>query len=231
MKRIKEWLKRSMNLSMALLLIAILGVGMTMAYFTDIEAAINSFTVGSIGTETDEKVEGVTKTEVGVIATGTAECYVRMRVDIPTTQYVGIDGNKHQAEITLVQVDEEEKVTKSATEWNNYSSGDTIPAKITEKNVQDQDSVIPIDVVWKKYSDGFWYLSTTLKNGQKAWIVDEITYPALMESGDVKLPEDYPYGMLTVSITSEAVQTIDGIVAEDEVEKAYKTFQKVNGKQ
>lgn len=222
MKRIKEWLKRSMNLSMALLLIAILGVGMTMAYFTDIEAAINTIIVGSIGSETDEQVSGVTKTEVGVIATGTAECYVRMRVDIPTTKYVGIDEKEHQAMITLVNCSDSDAIT--ATAWNKYSDGKTIPAKITKKNMNDEDIEITADVEWKKYPDGFWYLSTTLENGQKAWILEKITYPELMKNGVVNLPEDYPYDMLTVSITSEAVQKIEG------VDGAYETFQKVNEK-
>ncbi len=216
MKSIKEWFKKSKNWSMALLLIAILGVGMTMAYFTDIETAINSFTVGSIGTETDEKVEGVTKTGVGVIATGNSECYVRMRVDIPTTKYVGIDGIEHQAMITLVKASDDNAIT--ATVWNNYTSKTEIPASI----IQDGE-IINSEAKWKKYSDGFWYLSTVLQKNQKATIVDKITYPGLMQDGVVVLPDGVTYDMLTISITSEAVQTIDGVSG------AYATFQEVNG--
>jgi len=48
MKSISKWFRRSMRWSAALLVVAILGIGMTVAYFTDIEAAVNNITTGKI---------------------------------------------------------------------------------------------------------------------------------------------------------------------------------------
>lgn len=83
MKNKVKWLKRPMHFGLALLLIAILTIGTTIAFFTDIEAAVNSITTGKIQIDINEKVDGLTKNDIGVRAAGKSECYVRIRADIP----------------------------------------------------------------------------------------------------------------------------------------------------
>ena len=94
MKDKKKMLNKSMKFGLALLLIAILAIGATVAFFTDIEAAVNSITTGKVEVEVEEKVDGLTKSGIGVKATGTSKCYVRIRVDIPTLtyKYKDVDG-------------------------------------------------------------------------------------------------------------------------------------------
>ena len=87
MKNKVKWLKRPMHFGLALLLIAILTIGTTIAFFTDIEAAVNSITTGKIQIDINEKVDGLTKNDIGVRAAGKSECYVRIRADIPTVTY------------------------------------------------------------------------------------------------------------------------------------------------
>lgn len=87
MKDKNKMLNKSMKFGLALLLIAILAIGATVAFFTDIEAAVNSISTGKVEVEVEENVSGLTKSSIGVKATGTSECYVRIRVDIPTLTY------------------------------------------------------------------------------------------------------------------------------------------------
>lgn len=188
MKRIKEWLKRSMNLSMALLLIAILGVGMTMAYFTDIEAAINKITTGQVDITTDENVSDLIKSDIGVTANGKSECYVRMRVNIPTVTYkypvTDSEGNTTyydgQAEITLSDGVGNVSIL-FATDWNNkdFNTIDTLVIRNAGTSEEKEE-----DAFWKRMEDGFWYLSTTLNPGDKANLIHSITYQGLWVDGD-----------------------------------------------
>ena len=54
---INKWLKRSMHGSMAVMLVAVLGIGLTMAYFTDVEEAINKVFAGKVTVEIEEDVD------------------------------------------------------------------------------------------------------------------------------------------------------------------------------
>ena len=68
MKNKVKWLKRPMHFGLALLLIAILTIGTTIAFFTDIEAAVNSITTGKIQIDINEKVDGLTKNDIGAVS-------------------------------------------------------------------------------------------------------------------------------------------------------------------
>lgn len=218
MKNITKWFKKSMHLSLALLVIAVLGIGLTVAFFTDTEGAINRVTVGKINITTGEDVSGLTKSNIDVTSNGTSEAYVRMRVDIPTITYTYINEagvpTEGQAQITDLNNN-----VITASQWTQLTS---IKAIVVRADGTKDDKV-----TWDKESDGFWYLSTTLKQGDKAKILAEITYPGLWDEKTGKLVSPLPAGltedMLTIVITSEAVQTMDG------VSTAQAAFQKVDG--
>lgn len=83
MKKIAKWLHTQRLLVFAVLVIALLGIGGTMALFTDTEAAVNRFTVGKNTITVDEKPEGLSKQQIGITNTGTIPVYVRMQVNVP----------------------------------------------------------------------------------------------------------------------------------------------------
>ena len=226
MKNVSKWLKQSMHLSLALLVTAVLGIGLTVAFFTDTEGAINRARVGEINVTTEEDVDGLTKSNIAVTSNGTSEAYVRMRVDIPTVTYSYLDGEESiegaQAMIRLPDLVDVMGVM-TATDWDSLPVGTTIPAIITHADGSKEQNA---DIFWKKESDGFWYLSITLKQGESAEIIESITYPGLWDTTTNKLVDPLPDGltedMLTIVITSEAVQTMDG------VSSAQEAFQKVD---
>lgn len=220
MKNISKWFKKSMRWSMALLLIAVLGVGLTIAYLTDIEAAVNKLTVGRISVESTEDREDLTKTDIGVTANGSSKCYVRMRVDVPNLTYP-MEGQEEPGEARLTLADGVTVIT--ATEWQSYTK--TIPAKIS-------DPTVVVTTEWVKFGD-FWYLSIPLNQGDTAYLLKEITYPGLWDEKAnqmvTPLPDGITEDMLAISITVEAVQA-DGIDVGDSAgaQAAFNAFQQVD---
>lgn len=186
---------------MAPLLVASVMIMGTVAYFTDVEAVVNTIRFGQISIETNETVSGLTKKNIGVTAQGNADCFVRIRVDVPTVSYTYTDedGNKH-TEQAMITLPGGKKI--SASQWLIYDE----PISVTENGKK---------YTWYKDTsgDGFWYLDTTLSTqevGQKtALFIESITYEDLYRDGELVggITED----MLTIPITSEAVQA-DNIV-------------------
>ena len=219
MKNISKWFKKSMRWSMALLLIAVLGVGLTIAYLTDIEAAVNKLTVGRISVEATEDCEDLTKTDIGVTANGSSKCYVRMRVDVPNLTYP-MEGQEETGEARLTLAD---GTVITATEWQSYTK--TIPAKIS-------DPTVVVTTEWTKFGD-FWYLSIPLNQDDTAYLLSEITYPGLWDEEAnqmvTPLPDGITEDMLAISITVEAVQA-DGIDVGGAVsaQAAFNAFQQVD---
>ena len=213
---------------MAPLLVASVMIMGTVAYFTDVEAVVNTIRFGQISIETNETVSGLTKSNIGVTAQGNADCFVRIRVDVPTVSYTYTDedGNKHteQAMITLPGGE-----VISASDWLTYDE----PISVTENGKE---------YTWYKDTsgDGFWYLDTTLSTqevGQKtALFIESITYGDLYRDGELVggITED----MLTIPITSEAVQA-DNIVDDIQDDPDYQSgaklameaFERVAGKE
>ena len=211
MESIKKWWKKSMHVSTVLLLIAILGIGLTMAYFTDTEAAINIFSTGKVSVETKENAEGFTKNGIGVtVANDSVPCYVRMRVDVPTLEYETVTGDKKQAKIILA----DETTIVNAQEWNAYSEGETLPANINGTIVT---------AGWTKYGE-FWYLSQTLAKGEWADIINSLTYEDLVDGTTKELPDGITFDMLTIPITSEAIQKEGITVSTSGAEAARDAF-------
>ena len=110
-----------MHFGLALLLIAILTIGTTIAFFTDIEAAVNSITTGKIQIDINEKVDGLTKNDIGVRAAGKSECYVRIRADIPTVtyKYTDSEGQGQDGSAWIIYPGNESGVNIAA--WNTIN--------------------------------------------------------------------------------------------------------------
>ena len=101
MKKIAKWLHRQRILIFAVLVIALLGVGATMALFTDTEAAVNRFTVGKNTITVEETPVGLAKQEIGITNQGTVPVYVRMQVNAPDgIKYIAMEDGK-ETEKTL----------------------------------------------------------------------------------------------------------------------------------
>lgn len=200
MKKSKKWLKSPIHIMVPLVAAAVLVMG-TVAYFTDVEAVVNTIRFGEISIETNEKVENLTKSNIGVTANGTSDCYVRIRVDVPTVSYTYTDGTGEsqtaQAMITLPDGNE-----ISASDWAKYGEGSSITSD---------------GKTWIKGDDGFWYLNQVLHTDDTALFIREITYEGLYRddgSGNA-LPGNITEDMLTIPITSEAVQA-DNILTDEE---------------
>lgn len=201
---------------MAPLLVASVMIMGTVAYFTDVEAVVNTIRFGQISIETNETVSGLTKSNIGVTAQGNADCFVRIRVDVPTVSYTDANGTKHEAKITLADGAE-----VGASAWLNYSQ-----------------SITSNGDTWVKGGDGFWYLDTKIKQRTEVLFIKEISYENLYTvdaSGNKTLPGNITEDMLTIPITSEAVQAdnivddLEGTVFGADLAKA--AFDRVAGKE
>lgn len=228
MKDKNKMLNKSMKFGLALLLIAILAIGATVAFFTDIEAAVNSISTGKVEVEVEEKVDDLTKSGIGVKATGTSKCYVRIRVDIPTLTYTYKDADgKEQVGSAVVtyKPTEDPSVSKQIDDWNCNGS-DIYVSDLYDKNGT-------ISASWVRKEDGYWYLSTALDPAQdgckKAIFLEAVTYPNLIQNG--KLPDGITEDMLAIPIIAEAVQADNmDVGSATGADAAYAAFEKANGK-
>lgn len=193
MKHIKSWIKSPVHLMLLLTAAAVLGMG-TLAYFTDVEAAVNTLRFGQVDIETNEEVDGLTKKGIGVTANGVSDCYVRIRADIPTVTYSYEDGQGQiqtgQAVVTLP------------------GGGGSIPVSQWENQTKIE---LENGAYWEKNSeDGCWYYSGILSMGGTALFLEAVTYPGLWDEAEGQLADPFPDGltwdMLSIPITSEAVQ-------------------------
>ena len=222
MKRKKAWFKSPIHIMAPLLVASVMIMG-TVAYFTDVEAVVNTIRFGQISIVTNEEVSGLTKSNIGVTAQGNADCFVRIRVDVPTVSYTYTDedGNKHteQAMITLA-----DGRTISASDWLTYPNDIEIGS-----------------YTWVKGDDGFWYLNEKISQGTEVLFIKEISYENLYTvdaSGNETLPGNITEDMLTIPITSEAVQA-DNIVDDIQDDPDYQSgaklameaFERVAGKE
>lgn len=213
MKHIKKWIKSPIHIMISLMLILVLGVG-SIAFFTDMESVANIIRIGNMGIETEETLKGLNKENIGVTVSGNTECYVRIRVDVPTVTYRDANGTTHQAMIKLPGVDDE----ITASDWKDYSQVISV-----SQNGE--------DFVWEKKDDGFWYLNKTLSNNKTVVFIESISYDGLFiedTEGNKLLPGNITLDMLSIPITSEAVQAenipVGGAVG---TEAAYAAFQYV----
>lgn len=229
------WLKKPAHFGLVLLLAVILGIGVTVAFFTDIEAAVNQFKTGKVEIELNEDVSNLKKSNIEVTGLGTSDSYVRIRADIPNVTYTYLDGEQNEREGQALIYDVEANPI-SATEWASPASWNP-PNRLPAEIVRDHSAEAGYD--WIKMDDGFWYLSTTLKKDEIARFLNEISFPGLWKDGTegskgtvvTPLPDGLTLEMLTIPIVAEAVQ-VEGIDVGEGVtgaKAAEKAFQIVNG--
>lgn len=95
MENVKKWFSKPKYIVFAVLLVALLGIGSTIAMFTDTEKAVNTINIGKGEIVVDEDPVGFSKENVGITNTGDVPVYVRMRVDAPQDiSYFDKNGNK-----------------------------------------------------------------------------------------------------------------------------------------
>lgn len=183
---------------MAPLLVASVMIMGTVAYFTDVEAVVNTIRFGQISIETNETVSGLTKSNIGVTAQGNADCFVRIRVDVPTVSYTytGQDGKEYTAQAMITLPDDKEMGVSEWLKLSEIKSG---------------------SYTWVKGDDGFWYLNEKISQKTGVLFIKKISYENLYTNDGTgpKLPGNITEDMLTIPITSEAVQS-DNIVDDSD---------------
>ena len=183
---------------MAPLLVASVMIMGTVAYFTDVEAVVNTIRFGQISIETNEEVNGLTKSNIGVTAKGNADCFVRIRVDVPTVSYTytGQDGKEYTAQAMITLPDDKEMGVSEWLKLSEIKSG---------------------SYTWVKGDDGFWYLNEKISQKTGVLFIKKISYENLYTNDGTgpKLPGNITEDMLTIPITSEAVQS-DNIVDDSD---------------
>lgn len=153
MSRIKKWLSRPKYLLLIVLGIFILGAGVTIAYFSDTERAVNIVNMGKVTHDTVEEAIGSEKKNVGVKVTGRSECYVRIMVTIPKSEQL-VD------HITIKNANGQDI---PVTTWYGYSKGAVLPSNNTG--------------TWIYGGDGYWYFSEPLdKDDGEVYILSSIKY-------------------------------------------------------
>ena len=197
MKRKKAWFKSPIHIMAPLLVASVMIMG-TVAYFTDVEAVVNTIRFGQISIETNETVSGLTKSNIGVTAQGNADCFVRIRVDVPTVSYTytGQDGKEYTAQAMITLPDDKEMGVSEWLKLSEIKSG---------------------SYTWVKGDDGFWYLNEKISQKTGVLFIKKISYENLYTNDGTgpKLPGNITEDMLTIPITSEAVQS-DNIVDDSD---------------
>ena len=197
MKRKKAWFKSPIHIMAPLLVASVMIMG-TVAYFTDVEAVVNTIRFRQISIETNETVSGLTKSNIGVTAQGNADCFVRIRVDVPTVSYTytGQDGKEYTAQAMITLPDDKEMGVSEWLKLSEIKSG---------------------SYTWVKGDDGFWYLNEKISQKTGVLFIKKISYENLYTNDGTgpKLPGNITEDMLTIPITSEAVQS-DNIVDDSD---------------
>lgn len=205
MKRFKTWFQSPIHIMMPLVLAVVLVMG-TLAYFTDVEAAINTIRFGEVSIETNEELEGITKKNIGVTAHGTSDCFVRIRVDVPTVKYTHVVDGEDVVGQAMITLENGRKLT--AEEWLAYGNA---PDETIQVTVGDTT------YFWQKNpADGFWYLNQAISTDVSIPFINEISYENLYivrEDGSKELADGITEDMLSIPITSEAIQA-DNIVED-----------------
>ncbi len=222
MKTMKERLRKPMYVVLALMMAAVVGISATVAYFVDQEEAVNQIKIGGVQIHADETVDGLEKTDIGVQSSGTSKSYVRMIVNVPIVSYSYVEDGAskegaagiylYEENASAITVDED---AVSASQWTFYPDGQEIPAVILPKgSVEGGMAGTQFRLAhWQKQGD-YWYLSDPLNPGETARIIGRITYPGLMVAGSLRLPTGLSESMLTVTVSSEAVQAGDGEIKD-----------------
>lgn len=145
--------KKMYTMAGGLALVAAIGIGSTLAYFTDQEHAENTVEFGNVNITYSQDDWNDNKTDVTPGKTFELN---------PT---ITVDANSNSAYVRM-------KVDYSITNKENKSR------PVTDKELQDIESRLPINRgIWEKGTDGYWYCQNVLNASDEVTLFEEITIP------------------------------------------------------
>ena len=136
--------KKTAILISAIAVIAVLVVGMTLAYFTDQDQKQNVFTLGKVAGSLDETSTDGTKTDNGYNYD-----HVKPGDKLDKEPFVTVDGDSEDAYIRV-------SITVGNTD-----------GKLTDTNKQEILDGLDIQDGWVKGTDGYYYYQTKMSKGQQ----------------------------------------------------------------
>lgn len=105
----------------ALLLVALLGVGTTLAFLsTGTQEAENVFTPGKVSCKVEEMFDGTVKTDVAVANTGNTDAYIRAAV---VATWVRTDGDGNREVSAKTPTDADYSISFNETDWTQGTDG------------------------------------------------------------------------------------------------------------
>lgn len=171
--------KKLLTAAASVALVAVVGIGATLAYFTDTDERTNTVTMGHVDITLTEEGEtlpggglvfndvmpGDTKDKEPVITLveDSQDAYVRMQMEIQVT-----DGN--------ISEDDIEELTQGLTE-----------------------DITGVDTGWYLGSDGYYYYNKSLSAGESVTFFDTVTIPGSWKNNTAD-------GTFTIKLTAEAIQ-------------------------
>ena len=171
--------KKLLTAAASVALVAVVGIGATLAYFTDSDERTNTVTMGHVDitlTEEEEEIpgEGLTfdnvmpgdtldKTPIITLNDDSQDAYVRMKIDIEVT-----GGAITEADI--------EELRQGLTE-----------------------DITGTDTGWYLGADGYYYYNQSLSAGEDVTFFDTVTIPGSWKNNTAD-------GSFTIKLTAEAIQ-------------------------
>lgn len=171
--------KKLALLTLSLVLVATIGVGATLAYFTDSDAATNVITMGHVDIDLDEP---------------------NYDPDDPNTPEDEGEDN------TITDIVPGEVITKDPTITVAQGSADaylrasiTLGDNLSEQQAAELLEGIVINDGWVLAEDGYYYYQSVVKEGESAVLFNEVTIPAAWgnEVADMTI---------TIDVAAEAIQ-------------------------
>lgn len=202
-------------LAVALVMVAILGMGSTLAYLTDEETATNVFTVGNVDIVLEENftdnklLPGIdVNKDVRVKNVGTEDAFVRVHIAIPKLLDNGFDTFASYAN-TLHWNFSKESVADGLWNWNKKDNGthSTMPGWPGNGNEYGEWNWYPATVNGIEYTVYVATYETALKSGEytKEDAITKVYLDAALDNVHI---EDITakLGQIKILVAAEAVQ-------------------------
>lgn len=204
----KGWGKKRLFAAGFLALAILLCMGASIAFFTDSSSIHAGWRAGSVQVETLEEEDGMSIGQIRVRSSGSTECYVRMRADIPTISWKVLKNLRWTTKQVAIRLPGEES-SITADDWQKLEE---IPTVVVSRDGTRQEAS------WIRQEDGFWYLDKSMEYGDEAVLIEELDYPELSQELLQELSQKLQgvnAEMLTVPVVSEAVQARNLSAGED----------------
>ena len=182
-KRTASGLPKGLMAVLALVLVLTVAVGGTIAWLSKgTDPVVNTFTMGEVNPEIKEEFDGDTKSNIGVTNSGSVPAFVRVKL-LFTWQEGATAGNSADSTGT---------------------PGEIVGVPVTDADI---DWVWSGDSNWAKGSDGYYYYTVPLGNGDTATLLDKVEVNSNSENG-----RQYYLGL---NILVDAVQATPADAAYD----------------